>query len=153
MKNITIPAQDADSAIERIAFMQAQADETLPGYRYERSLREDELEAERLNYIDKSIELANLEFEKAEAMAEFNRRIKEVKNAATKSLDLIRTGRIETVEDVYQIADFQEGRVGIYNQFGDLIVSRPFTSTERKAYQGSAFNSQNFVTVKTGTDG
>lgn len=79
MKRIEVP----DNAIDRIAFMQTQADETLPGYRYERSLTEDELEGERLTFIEKSIELSNLEFEKAEAMAEFNRRIKEVKNATT----------------------------------------------------------------------
>jgi len=136
MKRIEVP----NNAIDRIAFMQTQADETLPGYRYERSLTEDELEGERLTFIEKSIELSNLEFEKAEAMAEFNRRIKEVKNATTTSINIIRTGRIEVVEDVYQIADFTEGKVYLYNQFGDPISSRPFTQAERKTYQRSVFS-------------
>lgn len=150
MTKIEIP--NPDTPIDRINFMQSQADEVLPGYRYERSLTEDELEAERLTFIDKSIELSNLEFERAEAMAEFNRRIKELKTAATKSIDLIRTGRIEVVEDVYQIADIGAQKVFLYNQFGDPILSRPFTSTERKAYQTSAFNQQSFTQLKTGTD-
>lgn len=150
MTKIEIP--NADTAIERLNFMESQADETLQGYRYERSLTEEELEAERLNFIDKSIALSNLEFEKAEAMAEFNRKIKELKQEATKSIDLIRTGRIEVVETVYQIADVGAQKVFLYNQFGDPILSRPFTSSERKAYQTSVFNNQSFTQLKTGTD-
>jgi len=150
MDKILIPNQD--SAIDRIAFMQSQADETLPGYRYERALNEEELEAERAEFIDVSIELSNVEFEKAEAMAEFNRRIKELKNKASTSIDLIRTGRMEVVEDVYQIADITERKVVLYNQWGDPILSRPFTGTERKAYQTSAFNSPEVSLSKTGTN-
>jgi hypothetical protein len=136
MKRIEVP----DNAIDRIAFMQSQADETLPGYRYERSLTEEELDAEQRLFIDKSIELSNLEFEKAEAMAEFNRRIKEIKNVTTASIDILRTGRIEVVEDVYQIADIPEGKVYLYNQLGEPILSRPFTQAERKAYQRTVFS-------------
>lgn len=150
MNKIEIP--NANSAIDRINYMESQADETLSGYRYERALTEEELESERLTFIDTSIELSNVEFEKAEVMAEFNRRIKELKNKATTSIDLIRTGRIEVVENVYQIADFTEGKVYLFNQFGDPILSRPFSATERKAYQTSVFNSDNFTNLKTGTN-
>lgn len=151
MTNHRIHIPNPDDAIDRIAFMQTQADETLPGYRYERSLSEEELEAERNTYIDESLTLANLEFEKAEYLAELNARIKAVKVKAVKALDLIRTGRIEVVEDVYQIADYDEGKVFIYNQFGDVISSRPFTQIERKTYQRSVFNHPS-LNIKTGTD-
>lgn len=149
MNDIKIPR--ADDAIDRISFMASQADETIPDYRYDRTLSEDELAEEKDTYIDLSVKLSNLEYQKAEAMAEFNRQIKTAKQAAEKSLGLIRTGRMEVVENVYQIADFDAGKVGIYNQFGTLITARPFTATERKAYKRSVFN-DNSLTIKTGTN-
>lgn len=152
MKNIIIP--NDETAIDRVTFMQSQADDTLPDYRYERVLTDEELDEERITFTEVSIELAKLEFEKAEVVADFNRRIKTEKQNAERSLSLLRTGRMEVVENVYQIADFNEGRVGIYNQFGELISDRPMKKSERGVLNRSLFRAEETETnnFKTGTD-
>lgn len=113
--------------------MSAQADETIPDWRYEKTLTEDELDEERRTFTDLSLDLARIEFEKSEAVAAFNVKIKALKQKAEVSLSMVRTGRTEVVENVYQIADFAEGRVGIYNQFGDLLSERNLKRSERGA--------------------
>lgn len=101
MKDIFIP--NPDSAIERINYMSSVAYEPVPDYRYEKIMSEDDIAEERETFADLSIELQRLEIEKAELVADMNKRIKEKREAAKVSLALIRTGRMEVVETVYLI--------------------------------------------------
>jgi hypothetical protein len=145
MKDIEIPFDDRDSAIARINFMSSNADEVLPDYWYSRKLPPEEIAAERETFADASLELARLQAEKAELVAEINARIKRQKKVAEISLATLRTGRVETRETVYVISDHVEGMVGTYNQFGALIAERTMRKGERT--QPSIFNN-----LKTGTD-
>ena len=143
MKDIIIP--DNESAIGRINFMSSNADVVVPEYWYSRKLPPEEITSERETFAESSIELARLQAEKADLVAEINARIKRQKKIADLSLAILRTGRMETRETVYIISDHAEGAVGTYNQFGELIAERPMRKGER--VQQSIFNN-----LKTGTD-
>lgn len=148
MKDILIP--NPDSAIERINYMSSVADEPVPDYRYEKIMSEEDIAEERETFADLSIDLQRLEIEKAELVADMNKRIKEKREAAKVSLALIRTGRMEVVETVYLIADPNERKVGTFNQWGTLISERTMKKAEMLNFNRSLFNEGE--NAKTGTD-
>ena len=148
MKDIIIP--NPETAIDRINYMSAAADEVVPDYRYERTLSPEELDEERQTFADLSIDLQRLEIEKAELVAQLNAKIKEKRNEATKSLTLIRTGRMEVVENVYLIADPGNKMIGTFNQYGTLISERQMRKSEYLNFNRSLFTDEQVI--KDGTN-
>jgi hypothetical protein len=133
--------------VTNIAFMESNADEILPDYTYQRILTEEEMVNERETFTELSIQLAQIEEQKAQMMAEINARKKAKKTALTKSLILLRVGRMEVTENVYLIKDENELKVGTFNWKGEIISERPMKQTER---QRNLFKEP--ITYKTGTD-
>ena len=133
-----------ESAIERIRHLEDNASEVLPNYNYERILTQEEIAEQREAFSTDHIELGKIERAKSEALAQFNASLKNVKLKAADRLTKIRTGREEVTETVYVIQDFEEGKVGIYNQNGELISEKPMRGADRQL---------RIQTVKDGTNG
>ena len=145
MKDLQIPGDG--SAFDNIQFMKAQAEDVLEDFRYQKILSEDELEAERQTFADLSIELQQLEEDKALEMERWNAKIKAKKENVRKSLGLLRVGRMEVSETVYLIRDEVEGKIGTYTQDGTILSERPLKNTEK---QRNMFSET--LNYKTGTD-
>lgn len=139
------------SPMDNIAFMESNADEILPGYEYQRTLTDEEIENERIEFADTSIKIEQILEEKERVMADINARLKVEKEKAKTALRLIRVGRMDVVETVYLVKDESEGKIGTYTQNGTLISERKMKGTERQRtiYTRDAVT---YKADKTGTD-
>jgi len=146
MRNLEIPGDG--TPIENMSFMESNADEIVERYSYQRILTDEEIDHEKDEFAAKSILIAQLEEEKTRIMTEINERLKVQKSLATKSLTLIRVGRMEVSETVYLIKDEHEGKIGTYTSTGELLSERALKPTER---QRSVFTPGQLA-YKTGTD-
>lgn len=144
MKDLLIPGDG--TPIDNIAFMRDNADDIQEAYTYQRILTEDEIQAEKNEYADLSIQIEQIEEEKQRIMSEINERLKIKKSLAKKSLMLFRIGRMEVTDTVYFIKDEKENKIGTYDSNGVLLTERPMKATER---QRKMFN--NNLNYKTGT--
>lgn len=147
MKDLLVPGDG--SVIENKTFMQNTADEVIEGFEYTRTLTEEEIEAERLEFANVSIKIEQIEEEKARVMLEINERLKAEKAKAKKALGLVRRGRMDVVETVYLVKSEAEGMIGTYTMNGTIISERKMRGTE---WQKTIYTRED-VAFKDGTNG
>lgn len=112
---------------------------------YMKAYTPEELQGHKENLANVSIEIAEIEAEKALVDAGFKGRLKPLKEARAKMVSNIKS-KAEYVNEVcYRFTDQETRMTGFYNKEGDLIESRPATAEE---LQPSLFK----VVPKTGTD-
>jgi len=78
------------------------------------------------------IEISRLDKQKKEFMAEWKIKVKPRKQLTALLMGQVRSGIEEVEEEVYLIADQEEGFMGFYNGDGKLIKQRPLTQDERQ---------------------
>jgi hypothetical protein len=78
------------------------------------------------------IEISRLDEQKKEFMSEWKIKVKPRKQLTALLMGQVRSGIEEVEEEVYLIADQEEGFMGFYNGDGNLIKQRPLTQDERQ---------------------
>ena len=101
-------------------------------FQYPRELTPDEISELKDNLSSESITLSKLEERKKELMDEMKAEIKPVKDEVNRVLKLLRTRIEEVEEDVFLIADQEEGMMGYYNDKGELVHQRLLRGNEKQ---------------------
>ncbi|GIJ96597.1 hypothetical protein CAPN001_11660 [Capnocytophaga stomatis] len=99
---------------------------------YSKQFTEEEISEKKDELAKQDIALMKLEEEKKQITADFNDKIKKIKSERDVNLHGIRTGVQEVTETVYLLDDQEERKMHIYNDNGDLILSRPLKQEERQ---------------------
>ena len=107
------------------------------GERAEKMIYPKELDPETITALKDElttefIEISRLDEQKKEFMAEWKIKVKPRKQLTALLMGQVRSGIEEVEEDVYLIADQEEGFMGFYNGDGKLIKQRPLTQEERQ---------------------
>lgn len=101
-------------------------------FQYPRELSPDEIAELKDELSSESITLSKLEEKKKELMDEMKAEIKPVKAEVQRILQLLRTRIEEVEEEVYLIADQEEGMMGYYNSKGELVHQRLLRGNEKQ---------------------
>ncbi len=120
------------SATEREQMLRDNADAIeIKGYM--KPFTDSELREKKDDLAKSVIEIAQIEQEKKEAVAEFKARLKPLRNDKTRLLEQIKNKAEFVKEDCFKLVNQEEGMVGYYNANGELIESRPIRADERQA--------------------
>jgi len=119
-----------EDTLSRIRILESMAEDIVDGYYYQKILSDEDVQEQEQFFAETHIDLVRIEAEKAVAMAEFNRRIKEKKVVAEKALQRIHARREEVTETVYVITDDNGTKQGTYNNRGELIGERPLKNSK-----------------------
>ena len=110
---------------------------------YTRNLSETEL-AEKKNQLFERVEkIENLKAELKEIKRDYNERIKSLETDKKELLQVIKFGAERKKGTLYAMDDQDAGIMGLYDEEGNLVMTRPLTPDERQA---------SILTIKTGTD-
>lgn len=101
-------------------------------FTYSKHYTDEELVLKKDELSQLDIKLDRIELEKKEVIADFNARIKALKEERQKTLDGVRTGAEEVTEIVYLLDDQEERRIGYYNSNGQRVYERPMLKEERQ---------------------
>lgn len=101
-------------------------------FQYPRDLSHDEISELKDQLSNESISLSKLEEKKKEAMDEFKNKIDPFKKEVKRLLHLLRTRSEEVEEEVYLLADQEEGMMGYYNSRGELVHQRLLRGSEKQ---------------------
>lgn len=105
--------------------------------KFKRSLTDAEIEKELRNYADLGIKLEEKENEKLEVMKTHNEAIKAVEAEQHVSLDIIKNGKKEVLDNLYDVPNYETGQMETFDSFGELIETRRLTPDE---HTGHLFN-------------
>ena len=105
----------------------------------------EELQGHKEKLANVSIEIAEIEAEKAQVDATFKGRLKPLKEARGIMVSNIKSKAEYVTEECYRFTDQETRMTGFYNKEGNLIECRPATADE---LQPSLFK----VVQRTGTD-
>lgn len=101
-------------------------------FSYSKDFTQEELEVKKTDLVNMSIKRQKLEEEKAKIMAEYKEKLKPINQDLKETLEHLKHKRRVITEKVY-LFDYQdEGYMGIYNEKGELIQSRPLLPDERQ---------------------
>lgn len=124
-----------------IQALQDTAERIIKNYQYRRDLTEAEIAEARTNFAQKHLEIAELKRKKKEFDEQYKADLKPLEDAASVELAKVKT-RFEFIEGtVYELQNFEDNTIDIYNEDGEVIESRPMRASERQMRIG-----------KTGTD-
>lgn len=105
----------------------------------------EELQGHKEKLANVSIEIAEIEAEKAQVDATFKGRLKPLRESRAIMVSNIKSKAEYVTEECYRFTDQESRMTGFYNKEGNLIECRPATADE---LQPSLFK----VVQKTGTD-
>ena len=130
---------------ERLEMLQNNCDKVIEDYGYEKPLSKDQLKAIKDKLSSASVSLHDVQEEKKEADKEFNEQIKNFKGTIAESVKQLKTRTTYTCEQCFELIDYDEKKVGIYNREGILIEERPAKLNELR-------EPRNMFAQKTGTN-
>ena len=130
---------------ERLEMLQNNCEKVLEDYGYEKPLSKDQLKAIKDKLSSASVSLHDVQEEKKEADKEFNEQIKNFKGTIAESVKQLKTRTTYTCEQCFELIDYDEKKVGIYNREGILIEERPAKLNELR-------EPRNMFAQKTGTN-
>lgn len=114
---------------ERKSYLEGNAD-AVEELNYTRNLTQEELEAIKETICEKSSEIARLEMEKKEAMADYTKQIGE-HNAIRKEMLEKWEHKAEYIKGkCYKVLDYETKQAGYYDEDGILVFSRPMQKQE-----------------------
>lgn len=99
---------------------------------YLRSLDPAEVIELQNEFTQKAIELANAEDELKMHRENYKSIAKPIKVEMARIIQGVRTSSEEVTEDVFLLADMDEGMMGYYNKLGELVYSRPLMQNEKQ---------------------
>ena len=130
---------------ERLEMLQNNCDKVIEDYGYEKPLSKDQLKAIKDKLSSASVSLHDVQEEKKEADKEFNEQIKNFKGTIAESVKQLKTRTTYTCEQCFELIDYNEKKVGIYNREGILVEERPAKLNELR-------EPRNMFAQKTGTN-
>ena len=130
---------------ERLEMLQNNCDKVLEDYGYEKPLSKDQLKAIKDKLSSASVSLHDVQEEKKEADKDFNEQIKNFRGTIAESVKQLKTRTAYTCEQCFELIDYDEKKVGIYNREGILIEERPAKLNELR-------EPRNMFAQKTGTN-
>jgi len=101
-------------------------------FTYPKHLGEDELSLLKDEMVKDSVHLAKLEDAKKEFNTSHKSKVKPLKQSFTITLNKLRSKVEEVEEEVYLLADLEEGFMGYYNSEGILVHVRVLKPEERQ---------------------
>lgn len=116
---------------QRAEMLEANA-EKVEEMTYQRPLSPEELEKERINFSQISIEVSTTEDKLKAIQDEYKATLKPMKENARQTLTMIKTKHREVKETVYHLADHEAGMMCTYNKIRELIMSRRLTPEENQ---------------------
>ena len=134
---------------ERLEMLQNNCDKVIEDYGYEKPLSKDQLKAIKDKLSSASVSLHDVQEEKKEADKEFNEQIKNFKGTIAESVKQLKTRTTYTCEQCFELIDYDEKKVGIYNREGILIEERPAKLNELREPRNMFAQD---LTKKTGTN-
>jgi hypothetical protein len=116
---------------ERIQVLRDSA-EKVENFTYPKKLSGDDLSLLKDDMVRDSVQLAKLEDAKKEFNTEHKSQVKPLKQNFAITLNKLRSKVEEVTEEVYLMADQEEGLMGYYNGEGNLIHSRVLRPEEKQ---------------------
>lgn len=129
---------------ERAQFLSDNCDAMEP-IGYTRRFTPDELNQKKEELANISIDMAEIEEEKKNAMQQFKDRLKPKATEKAKLLGDLKRKSEFVNDDCYKFIDHENRTVGFYNKLGELVSSRPIMPQEM---QKTVFS----INRKTGTE-
>lgn len=99
---------------------------------YAKPLTQEEMEAERMNYSQRAIEISVLQDKLKEVSGVIKAELKPMIEENRTLLNTIKTRQRSVKERVYHLADHDAGLMCTYNSMGELISSRRLTPEENQ---------------------
>lgn len=118
------------SSEQRLEMLQSNCNRVLEDYGYDKPLSGDQLKAVKDRLSSASVSLHDVQEEKKEADKEFNDKIKDLRGTIAESVKQLKTRTTYTCEQCFELIDYDERKVGIYNRDGILVEERPATLKE-----------------------
>ena len=134
---------------QRLQMLKDNCNKLLEDYGYDKPLSKDQLKAIKDKLSSASISLADVQEEKKQADSEFNEQIKNLKGTIAEQVKQLKTRTTYTCELCFEVIDYDEKKVGIYNKDGLLVEERPATLKELREPRNMFAQD---ITKKTGTD-
>lgn len=135
----------------RLRYLEDNAVEVVPNFRYNRPLTEDELQEKLAEFGRLSVDLEAGQEEIREQMQRLKEALKPLQTRHKELLLVLRTGQEERVETVYLVEDWENRKVATYNKDGEMIGTRNM----RKGDQHTVFSinpAHPLPNLLTGTD-
>lgn len=101
-------------------------------YTYPKVLSEDMLSKLKDDLTNDSVKLSKLEEARKEWLTDHKAKVKPLKKDIAITLTKLRSRVEEVEEEVYLMADQEEGMMGYYNSEGALVYHRPLMQDERQ---------------------
>ncbi len=99
---------------------------------YVLQLTEEEKAVARTKFTNSSIKISVLNEEEKERKDDFKNKMKPLTEENTRIMSELRSGVREFNEEVFLLADQEEGMMGYYTQTGVLVQQRPLLQEERQ---------------------
>lgn len=109
---------------QRLQMLKDNCNKMLEDYGYDKPLSKDQLKAIKDKLSSASIELHDVREEKKQADSDFNEQIKNLKGTIAEQVKQLKTRTTYTCELCFEIIDYDEKKVGIYNKDGLLVEER-----------------------------
>lgn len=106
--------------------------EKIETFTYPKVLTPEEITNIREEYTQNAIKMAKLDEAKKEYMDEHKADAKPITTEMSEQMKMIRSKVKEITEQVYHIADQDEGVMSYYNAKGELVYQRPLLPNEKQ---------------------
>ena len=120
----------------RLRYLEDNAVEVLPNFRYNRQLPPEELTEKESEFARLAVDLEARQEEIREQTQRLKEALKPIQTRYKELLAIMRTGQEERVETVYLVEDWENRKVATYNKDGELIGARNM----RKGDQHTVFS-------------
>ena len=115
---------------QRLQKLKDNSNRLLEDYGYDKPLSKDQLKAIKDKLSSASISLSDVQEEKRQADSDFNEQIKNLKGTIAEQVKQLKTRTTYTCELCFEIIDYDESKVGVYNKDGLLVEERQATIKE-----------------------
>ena len=107
------------------------------GFSYVRPFTDDELSEIESEYIEQSKKLAKLKAKLKEITKPINEEIKPLEKQAKENIEAINRGGEWITDKVYCFPEYNTKVMGLYDDTGTLVGTRPMTRAERQLHINS----------------
>lgn len=115
---------------QRLQMLKDNSNRLLEDYGYDKPLSKEQLKVIKDKLSSASISLHDVQEEKKQADSEFNEKIKDLKGTIAEQVKQLKNRTTYTCELCFEIIDYDESKVGVYNKEGLLVEERPATLKE-----------------------
>lgn len=120
-----------DSKGDRLQVLRDTCEKSIP-FNYPKELSKEELDNLKDQLAQDNIKMTKLEEKRKEFMDSHKAELKPLQTRAKDCVEMLRRKSEDVEEEVYLIADQEEGIMGYYNADGKLVHFRSLTQDERQ---------------------